>query len=224
MNIKKFNQVLSAKIAKAKSFENHGDIETAIELWLEISDLTLKASKQSDIEFTYRHMLINRTEQIIQHIKELKSPKQKEPMIENIIIEDEKIEDAPEIKKETFRKEDVVNKNNKLESIKDADRPQNQDSQKNNTIIEKSNPKNKSGGIKEIEAPKEFRIITPHDPNYVEKIKNLSEEEELNVFKKNKGATYSNEKEFDEKSICFACGAILPPKIKVCPECGTKLN
>jgi len=223
MNIKKFNQVLSAKIAKAKSFENHGDLETAIELWLEISDLTLKASKQSDIEFTYKHMLINKTEQIIQHIKELKSPIKKEPVVEKIIIQED-ITDAPEINQDTGKKEKLMNKIEEMKSSSDLSHLNNDFVQKNHKVIEKSVVNNTSGGIKEIEAPKVFQIITPHDPNYAEKMKKMSEKADLDVFKKTKDSPSREEKNHHEKRICFACGAILPQNIKVCTECGTKLN
>jgi hypothetical protein len=223
MNIKKFNQVLSAKIAKAKSFENHGDLETAIELWLEISDLTLKASKQSDIEFTYKHMLINKTEQIIQHIKELKSPIKKESVDEDIKIQ-ESFTAAPEIKQDTLKKEKQINNNEKMKSSSNHSHFDNDFVQKNHNVIDKPVVNRNSGGIKEIEAPKEFRIITPHDPKYAEKMKKLSEETDLDVFKKTKDTYGREEKNLDEKRICFACGAILPPNIKVCTECGTKLD
>ena len=223
MNIKKFNQVLSTKIAKAKSYENHGDLETAIELWLEISDLTLKASKQSDIEFTYKHMLINKTEQIIQHIKELKSPMKEKPVVEDIVSQ-EVLRDTTEIKQEIVKNEKQTHNSEEMKSSSDLSHLNNDFVQKNHNVIEKSVVNKNSGGIKEIEAPKEFRIITPHDPDYTEKIKKLSEEADLDVFKKNKDSSSSEEKNHDEKRICFACGAILPSNIKVCTECGTKLN
>ncbi len=64
MDITKFNTQLGAKIAKAKSYEKNGDKESAIKLWIEISEMTLNFSKSPDLDFSFRNMLINRTEQI----------------------------------------------------------------------------------------------------------------------------------------------------------------
>jgi len=217
MDIKKFNQVLSTKIAKAKSFESHGDLDIAIDLWIEISDLTLKASKQPDLDFTYRHMLISKTEQIIDHVKELKNPKKEVPIVEDIKIQEEIIE-VPEINGEVNSKEAKSNKIKDKEFSADTSHKVKEINSREHKIIEDSDAKNLPKGIKEIEPLKDFKIITPHDPNYVDKMKKLSEEVDINIYKKPK------EEDVGEKRICFACGAILQPKIEICPECGTKLN
>ena len=223
MDIKKFNKVLSTKIAKAKSFESHGDIEIAIDLWIEISDLTLKASKQPDLDFTYRHMLISKTEQIIDHVKELKNPKKEIPIVEDIIIQDEIIEsvetndeiEATEVKSNKIEDEEFsANFTNKAnESVKI-----------NHKIIENSEVKNIPDGIKEIEPSKDFKIITPHDANYIEKMEKLSKEVDMSTYKRPTGGPSKDEKGPGDKRICFACGTILQPGTDICTECGTKLK
>ncbi len=223
MDIKKFNKVLSTKIAKAKSFERNGDLEIAIELWIEISDLTLKASKQPEIDFTYRHMLISKTEQIIDHVKELKNPKKEVPIVENEIVQDELIE-LPEVK-DGINPEEVNSNQIEVEDFKeDLSQKGNEMVKTKHKIIEDSEVKNIPNGIKEIEPSKDFKIITPHDPNYVEKIEKLSKEVDMNAYKKPKGNASSQDKILGDKRICFACGAILPPKAEICTECGTKLD
>ncbi|MFX1445599.1 MAG: hypothetical protein ACFFHV_19460 [Promethearchaeota archaeon] len=223
MDIKKFNEVLSSKIAKAKSFESHGDLDVAIDLWIEISDLTLKASKQPDLDFTYRHMLISKAEQIINHVKELKNPKKEVPIVEDIKIE-EGIIQIPEINV------DVNSEDEKSNNIKDEDfsvdfsAKVNDSNEKEHKIIENSEVNNMPDGIKEIEPLKDFKIITPHDPNYVEKMKKMNKDVDINVYKKPKGEPSKEEEDVGDKRICFACGAILQPKTQICPECGTKLN
>ena len=223
MDIKKFNKVLSTKIAKAKSFESHGDLEIAIELWIEISDLTLKASKQPDIDFTYRHMLISKTEQIIDHVKELKSPKKEVAIVENEIVQDEVIE-LPEVKEDISATEEKSD-NDEIEDFSvDFSQKGNEMVKTKHKIIDDSDIKNIPGGIKEIEPAKDFMIITPHDPNYVEKMEKLSKEVEMNAYKKPKEESSNKRDVLGDKRICFACGAILPPKAEICTECGTKLD
>ena len=219
MDIKKFNKVLSTKVAKAKSYEKHGDLETAIELWLEISDLTLKASKQPNIDFTYRRMLISKAEQIIGHIKELKTPKEEELIVEDAMIE------APEPVEEMIIEEVKENGiDGKDFSVYESSKI-NESTQISHKIIEDSDVKNLPKGFKEIETPKDFKIITPHDPNYVEKVKKLSEDEvDMNIYKKPKETSSKEDEDLGDKRICFACGTVLPPNTKICTECGTKLS
>ena len=223
MDIKKFNKVLSTKIAKAKSFESHGDLEIAIELWIEISELTLKASKQPGLDFTYRHMLISKTEQTIDHVKELKSPKKEVPIMEDVIIQEEIIE-VPETKGEIESEEAKSNKIEDEGFTVDFSDKKNESVEINHKIIEDSDVKNIPDGIKEIEPSKDFKIITPHDPSHVEKMEKLSKEVDINIYKKPKGGPSKEEEDPGDKRICFACGTILPPNIKTCTECGTKLK
>jgi len=73
MDVAKFNQELSYKVAKANGLEKHKRFQEAIDLWLDISEMALNASKTPNIQVYYKSMLIEKTKQIINHIKDLKS-------------------------------------------------------------------------------------------------------------------------------------------------------
>ncbi|GAG63255.1 unnamed protein product, partial [marine sediment metagenome] len=72
MDIAKFNQELSYKINKANGLEKHNKVQESVDLWLEICDMTLRVSKTPNLEFSYKSMLIDKTKQMINHIKNLK--------------------------------------------------------------------------------------------------------------------------------------------------------
>jgi len=231
MDISKFNQELAYKVAKANGLEKHQRYKEAIKIWIEISEMVISMSKLAKIDFVFRSMLIEKTKQIINHIKDLKqisSPsvkiKSQEPVIgpPTKSIENE-IEKAPP-------KENKSSKSESLSSIQE---------QKHNNIagtiqnekkfIESNDIKNLPKGFKEIETSEDFTIITPHDKEYVEKI--LSQDIDISVFKHPESHSGSNTKEITQKDvskanklICFACGTELPLGTKNCPNCGTKLN
>jgi len=73
MDIAKFNQELSYKVTKANGLEKHKRFQEAIDLWLDVSEMALNVSKTPNIEIHYKSMLIEKTKQIINHIKDLKS-------------------------------------------------------------------------------------------------------------------------------------------------------
>ena len=73
MDITKFNKELSYKVAKANGLEKNHKLQEAIDIWLEISDMAIQFSKRPNLEFSYKSMLIEKTKQIIAHIKELKA-------------------------------------------------------------------------------------------------------------------------------------------------------
>ena len=249
MNLSNFNKELSKRISLAKRYENKGNIKQAIELWLEISDLTLKVSKARGLEPSYRNMLIQKTEQIIEHVKSLKNPSppqktvnidaEKKSIKKKSPSDDEMIKELPDVKdlkkiegtgqKESKEKKDEEKKN------KDFTNPKEMNGWDNNSEIEDI-----SEGFQEIEAPEDFKIITPHDPEYVEK--QMNKEVDMNIFKNNskskakidqdnkrKIQKSSNDKiTLDEENkkgnvICFACGNENPPGSKICKECGTEL-
>ncbi|MFW9930356.1 MAG: hypothetical protein ACFFD1_13250, partial [Candidatus Thorarchaeota archaeon] len=83
MDISKFNQELAYKVARATGFEKNQRLKEAIQEWIEITEMVIKISKLPKLEFSFRSMLIEKTEQIINHIKELKqrssTPLQREP-------------------------------------------------------------------------------------------------------------------------------------------------
>ncbi|MFX1257063.1 MAG: hypothetical protein ACFFAN_04340 [Promethearchaeota archaeon] len=221
MDIAKFNEILGSKVAKARIYEKHNELNPAIKLWIEISEMTLKFSKTSGLDSSYRNMLIRRTEKIIEHIKDLKlGPKEQEIIVEEIIPEkitlleqefSELVEEEPSIKQEI--------ESNKS-SITDAKKVDSSNS-KNIKLIENSDVKKFSDGIKEIEAPKDFKIITPHDPNYVKKMMELTRNK--NNFK-NQKKTNHKDNDSGNKVICFACGEELPRNTKICSNCGVKLT
>lgn len=224
MDIAKFNKELGTKIAMAKSFEKHDNIEVAIKLWIEISEMTINASKDPTIETPFRHMLITRTEQIFEHIRSLKAPKEVQFIEEEIIPteEDIQIQEATEDTNEITPKSDVIQTDlpsldkNGASFLEDDDWFEKGD-------IYSSN--NKPKGFEEITPPKDFKILTPHDPDYVNKMRKASEEIDMSVIKKpEEKPADQDENNNADKVICFACGALLPPKTKVCKDCGTKLS
>ena len=220
MDIAKFNKELGTKIAMAKSFEKHDNIEVAIKLWIEISEMTINASKDPSLETPFRHMLITRTEQIFEHIKSLKAPKE-------VQFSDEKKfppEDDIQIQESTEDISEIITKPDPNQP--ELPSPDNISSSflKDDDWFEKVDihPSNKPKGFEEITAPKDFEILTPHDPEYVDKAKKASEEIDMRALKKPEEESADSDK--GDKVFCFACGAVLPPNTKVCKDCGTKLS
>jgi hypothetical protein len=231
MDIAKFNQELSYKVAKANGLEKHKRFQEAIDLWLDISEMALNASKTPKIEVYYKSMLIEKTKQIINHIKDLKSrlyeqkgraqPLRKEfipqPETSEVISEEEIIED--DVEQTQFEASDSSTISNEVKTPGDMSEAK---------IIESSEIKNLPIGFKEIEASEDFTIITPHDKDHVKKI--LSQDHDLSVFthddKEVKPQSQSEPEQPRNKAkiICFACGSEIPANSKVCRACGTKLD
>lgn len=229
MNIAKFNKLLSLLVNKATIAENDKKIKDAIDTWIEITELTIKTSKSPELEFTFRNMLYNRTEGIIDHIKELKNklkyPKKKPISIhppkveENRIVKDNSskilITKEKDIKKELDDKNKAfISQEKKFKAI-----------QKDFEIIKNSEFKNLPKNVKEIKAQEDFTILTPHDPDYVEK--RLKQSIEMSVFNQNNSNIKNEGIKLDEvneegKLICFACGKENPPNSKKCKDCGTE--
>jgi len=230
MDIAKFNQELSYKVAKANGLEKHKRFQEAIDLWLDISEMALNASKTPNIEVYYKSMLIEKTKQIINHIKDLKSKlygqKEREQISRSRFI-------APLKSSEVVPKEEIVEDendflhtetsesstfSNEIQTSSDIDRAK---------IIENSDIKNLPIGFKEIKAPENFKIITPHDTDYVKKM--ISQDHDMSVFthddKEIKTKTQTASTPLDKtKVICFACGSEILAKSVICPSCGTNLK
>ncbi|MFW9780707.1 MAG: hypothetical protein ACFFFB_00285 [Candidatus Heimdallarchaeota archaeon] len=215
MDITKFNSELQAKVAMALSFEKRNEIDTAIKLWVEISEMAIKFSKTRNIEASFKNMLLNRTRGIIEHIKSLKAEQiEKDLFDEEVFIPEEDIQDSPQLEEEEKLKTQI----NKVSQQKTEI---NSDIE----IVEDSEFKNLPKGFKEIKTSKDFKIITPHDENFVEK--HLSQE---------KGSVHAqnsqpNQERFNFQKpedrdflICFACGYENHKNAKVCKGCGVKLN
>ena len=110
MDISKFNQELAYKVAKANGLEKNNRVKEAIKVWIEITEMVLKMSKLPKLEFSFRSMLIERTEQIIKHIKDLKriSSIHAEPKWESPpIVQPPKIDDVKEETKSFHSKQNT---------------------------------------------------------------------------------------------------------------------
>ncbi len=226
MDITKFNKELGTKIAIAKSLEKSNEITAAIKLWVEISEMTLRFSKSQNLDFSFKNMLIKKTEGLIQHIKNLKSGK---------IIEDISGEEI-EPKVEEPKDQEIVDAVSSEESysedfLTDDEEVSKEIESKDVKFIEDSELQNLPDGFKEIQPKKDFKIITPHDNNYVKKV--LKKDIDMSIFTPKKGENGQTQNQGkielkqpkdNNKVICFACGAELPAKTKICPDCGTTIK
>ena len=231
MDIAKFNQELSYKVSKANGMEKNKKFQQAIDLWLDISEMALNVSKTPNIDIHYKSMLIEKTKQIINHIKDLKSklygqkgieqisrqeiipqPKSSEIKPEEELIDDEIESVSPETHKSSTFSNDIKSPD-EIDEIK---------------IIKNSDIKNLPIGFKEIEPSEDFTIITPHDKDHVKKM--LSQDHDMSVFthedKEMKAQSQTESKPPIDKTkvICFACGSEIPTNSKVCTACGTNLK
>lgn len=231
MDIAKFNQELGYKVAKANGLEKHKRYQEAIDLWLDISEMALNASKAPKIEVYYKSMLIEKTKQIINHIKDLKAKvyAQKgriQPVKPETISQTKTTKLSA--KEEGFEGEIDQFSSESVESSEFSNESENSENVDKVKIIEGSDIKNLPIGFKEIETSKDFTIVTPHDKDHVKKM--LSQDHDISVFThEDKEVGASNNKELVQpsdktKMICFACGSEIPANSKVCPTCGTNLK
>lgn len=192
MDVSQLNKALSKLINKAKLAENHDNIDGAIERWVKVSELALKASRNTNFSSSYRKMLMNKTEGILQHIKELKEiknqpiPKKKKmekPEIDNKTREkmDKALseplpktpKDLPKDTPETTPKKpkDIKPEEQQQGSEKTLKKPKKK--QKKNSsdenIIEDSEFKNLPEGFHEVKTSEDFEVITPFDEDLVKK-------------------------------------------------------
>ena len=226
MDIEKFNKKLQYKIAKAKALEKKNQLEDAIEAWIDISEYVLHASKAKGLEFSYKSMLIEKTEGIIDHIKELKLKlagydRKEIELAQSYLDESKNVEtgSSPEIEASA---EETIGKGFEENVVK-----------QNVEVVEESEFKNMPEGFKEIKATKDFKIITPHDQEYVKNLitdepntSNLKPDENIN---EKKGITKLDSREFRKSKkegvgYCFACGSEVPLNAKTCPTCQAKLD
>jgi len=231
MDITKFNKNLAEKVAKANAFEKNNRIQDAIDSWVEISEIALKASKTPNLDFSYRSMIIKKAQQIIEHIKELKSKIQKSIEPSSLLIDDA-FDDEPFHESDSFEEniyEGTEQKSPKATSTsKEINYKEVPKKDKEVKIIKKSEFKNIPKGFKEIEVSKDFEIVTPHDKDYVEKI--IKQDVDMSIFKHDKQNSLPQphieleQPKDDKKIVCFACGTIAPSNTKICPNCGTELK
>ena len=231
MNIANFNKELSYKVAKANGLEKHNKIQEATDLWFEITEMTLRMSKTPNLNFSYKSMLIDKTKQMIEHIKNLKqkliSQRRVEQRIEQKPIPqriDSEVDTKPTLSE--IKVESVPNLIPKSSNEPEINIPQ--DDVKEVKAVKDSDIKNLPIGFKEIETSEDFKIITPHDKDYVTKI--ISQDHSLDVSKKEEKdlplpKRIEPDPPVDESNIiCFACGSEISSKSKKCPTCGTDLK
>jgi len=207
MDLTRFNQELASKVAKAKRFERQNDIKRAVESWLEISEMAINFSKNPRIESTFKNMLIKKTQQIFDHVRDLRSPKKKVVFVEKIEPKEEirvvetKVEELPIPPSEDVKPKGLAD-DNWMDQIDFKEAPK---------------------GVIEIAPPKDFKIATPHDPEYVEKMKKVSEENHMGGVMQQERPKINNV-DNGTKVFCFACGAEIQSGAKVCSECGTQIK
>jgi hypothetical protein len=229
MDITQFNKELASRIATAKRYEKDGDIKLAIKLWLEISEMTLRLSKNPKLDASFRNMLMNRTKGIFEHIRILKSDQlKKELYIDNI-------ESLPEVP-ENEPLPETIQSESEDHDVEAGDQVKRTSSNTGGSIktIDGSDLDNLPKGFKEIETSEDFEIITPHDKDFMKK--QLDKALNSEFYKKHvqgdseEGSTEQERVDFEqpkggETKICFACGYDkLSVKDKVCKNCGTNLD
>ena len=231
MDIAKFNQELSYKINKANGLEKHNKVQEAVDLWLEICDMTLRVSKTPNLEFSYKSMLIDKTKQMINHIKNLKQKLISQRRVAQH-TEQKPIRQSidSEIKTETTQSETILNpaSNSVSENLNESEAIITPDDIEEVKVVENSDIKNLPIGFKEIETTEEFKIISPHDKDHIKKIQD--QDHSLDFSKKEKKnlplpKRIEPDSPMDASNIiCFACGSEISSKSKKCPTCGTDMK
>ncbi|UCC21060.1 MAG: hypothetical protein JSV62_07225 [Promethearchaeota archaeon] len=229
MDITRFNKELANKITTAKRHEKSGDFKLAVKLWLEISEMAIKLSKNQELEASFRNMLMNRVKGIFEHIKILKSGGR----VDKQYIE--KVHSPQEIDYIDYSVEDIQSENVSLQAQESSEiMAESSNNGGNLKIIENDNLKNLPKGFKEIETSEDFEIITPHDKDFLKK--QLDKALDSDYFKKGKEEGSRENSETQEKldfekpkdlniRICFACGYDKNLiKDKSCRNCGTNLD
>ncbi|MBD3196507.1 MAG: hypothetical protein GF311_11120 [Candidatus Lokiarchaeota archaeon] len=190
MSINKLNRALKILVGKAKGYENVDKIDDAIDTWVEITEMTIKASKNPKLDASYRNMLINRTQGIIAHIKELKNLKE-EKYIEKTESKREEFfeelpsapshEPSPTPNSDTSQNEPTKSQGpqkSKPYIKKTSDLPSTPKTKPSPDIVEDSEFKNLPKGFKQIKPMSDFDILTPHDPDAVKKREELAKKSE----------------------------------------------
>jgi len=229
MNISVFNKKLAEKITSATLYEKAGNTAEAVNTWLEISEMTLTASKESGLDIPFRNMLINKVEEIVQHIKDLKGPIPKPADLPSIPRESTKVEDLTDNFQHVSRS---INEPAEFNESPEKTPP--------NEIkkVESSDLKGIPKGFTEIEPSKDFKIVAPHDPNIVQQ--RLEQADKMDSFfntptKESEGINKEDtmpevhieldEVNADGSLICFACGYDKnPPNAETCSGCGVKIK
>lgn len=229
MDITQFNKELGKKIAIAQRFERKGDIEAAIQQWVDISQMALNFSKSPKISASFKNMIISRTKGIFAHIRNLKANRFKEE-ISSEDLETPDVVIVEEIPSQLFQKEKLPLNEKELDKTQVINSTNNSKAK----IIKDSDLKNLPKGFKEIKPTKEFKIITPHDKDFVKKQYARAKEIEMIKLKKQESSEEDQqpttsidfvELQNNNNLICFACGYDKNTlNDKKCKNCGTDLN
>ena len=228
MDLSAFNKELGNKIARAKALERNSNVNAAIALWLEISEMALKFSKSRNLNVSFKNMIINRTQGIFKHVKNLKaSQHEEEHIFDDVQTQEETPLVEPPLEIVKPEKSGISEQNSPENNQRDSPVT-------DHNIVENSEFKNIPKGFKEIHISEEFKIITPHDENYVKKTLSQVEKRIDSIPKKkeikDKKFQPTEERfEFEQPEngqilICFACGSENSIDIKICKSCGTKLS
>ena len=231
MDIQKFNKKLEHDILKARGLENKKKLSEAVEAWIGISEYVLRASREKGLNFAYKSMLIEKTEKIIDHVKDLKLKiagydRKEIELAEDYLLGKNKTEVENEQKLETKAQvKDEVPANSEESDIitKPVD------------IIEHTEYKNMPEGFKEIKASEKFKIITPHDEDHVKNLikqESISESpniesnlnEEMASDQESERFNFKSSKKKEGMRFCFACGNKVSLKAKTCPSCNANLE
>jgi hypothetical protein len=229
MDITQFNKELGTKIAVAKRFEKKGDIQAAIQEWVEISEMAINFSKSPKLDASFKNMIITRTQGIFVHIRELKAGQLQEEVYETNLKSLEE-EPKPKISPEKTISEDIITQDVQIKENTTVNPTVSRESK----IIEDSEFKDIPKGFKEIQPSEDYTIITPHDEDFVKKQKAIAEQSDyLKSIKQEPSEEDIKPSERidlkqpkDGKSlICFACGYDKNAlNAIVCKNCGTELN
>lgn len=71
MDLSTFNKKLKQLVNKARKHEAREKFEDAKDAWIDVAEFTIHFYKHTKLEPSFRNMLINKTEGIIQHVKNL---------------------------------------------------------------------------------------------------------------------------------------------------------
>ncbi len=228
MDISKFNKELGIKIARAKELESKDNIKAAIDLWLEISEMAIRFSKSRNLDASFKNMIINRTQGIFKHVKNLKANQMmNQSFIENIETLETKSIEKSHFEQDSHKPEVSLNSETLKKSLTKQS-PQDGD------IIKDSELKDLPKGFKELKTSDQFKIITPHDDDFVKK--RLSQAENMHVSSPKKQVETDeiyplgqqrlelDQPENNDNLICFACGSENTLSAKICKNCGISLN
>lgn len=226
MDITRFNKELGNKIAQAKRYEKSNEIKSAIKIWLEISEMTINLSKSRNINITFKNMLIIRTKQIFEHIKYLKSGRIEEELLGSKYSSQKEISDVEPSFEYDFNEDEMAQEQNAAENANSRDITTSE-------IVENSKYKNMPKGFKELKTSEDFKIITPHDEDFVKKQFDKafdseyfrSKNHETNETHMAKRKLEIDQLKEGKYKICFACGYDKNlAKDKICKNCGTSLD